>query len=397
MLSPDWLNEELQQIRDAGLLRRRRVCQSLGQGWSLIDGRRVRDFSGNDYLGLSEDPRVVDAARTMLESAGCGARGSALICGRTPAHLRLEERLAAFEQQPAAILFPTGMAANVGTISTLAGPEDTIFCDRWNHASLVDGCRLSGARFQVYRHDDLESLERRLTDDHGRRRCWIVTDTVFSMDGDLAPLPQLCDLAERYQAELIVDEAHGTGVFGASGRGVCEQFDVEERVAVRIGTLSKGLGALGGFVTGSQALIDYLWNTARTQMFSTALPPVVCAAATASLEILMQEPGRVVRLQQLCQRFRTLLADAGIPVAAQSVGPIVPVLIGEAETTLEMARRLEERGLFVGAIRPPTVPRGTSRLRVSLSLAHDMEAIEELAAAVISEFQRLAVEGRDGP
>lgn len=379
MSSLDWLRTELTDLETRGLYRRRRKCQPLEPGWCEVDGRRLRDFASNDYLALSSEPRVLAAIAQAAQEAGSGARGSALVCGRGDWQVRLETALAEFEHQPAAILFPTGMAANVGTIAALAGPGDVVFCDRWNHASLVDGCRLSGARLQVYRHDRLESLERHLQKASAARRRFLVTDAVFSMDGDLAPLPHLCDLAERYQAVLIVDEAHGTGVFGERGRGVCELLQVEDRVPIRIGTLSKALGNLGGFVTGSETLIDWLWNRARTQMFSTALPPGVCAGAWTAVSILRQEPERVQRLQELCADFRRQLAAHGIPVLPGSVGPIVPIVVGDADRTLSLAAQLADRGYFVGAIRPPTVAEGTSRLRITVNLSQPHDVCESLA------------------
>lgn len=381
-----WFAAELQALSDAGLLRRRRELRVLPDGWCEIDGQRVRNFAGNDYLGLANDPRVVAAAEAALREYGVGARGSALVCGRTEWHARLERTLAEFEGQPAAMLFPTGMAANIGTVAALAGQQDVVFCDRFNHASLVDGCRLSGAKLRVYRHDDLDGLQRHLAQAAGYRRRFLVTDSVFSMDGDLAPLPDLCDLAERYGADLIVDEAHATGVFGEHGRGVCELLGVEHRVAVRIGTLSKALGTLGGFVAGSEELIAYLWNTARTQMFSTALPPAICAAAAAAVDILKKEPERLATLRQRAERFRTRLSDRGRPPLVGSVGPIVPLVVGDPCETVQLAERLEQRGYLIGAIRPPTVPQGTSRLRITVTLSFDDAAYEELAAAVADEW-----------
>lgn len=390
MLHLPWLADELAEREHAGLRRRRRVWQPMPEGWCELDGRRVRNFAGNDYLALSTESRVVAAASEALHEAGSGSRGSALVCGRTRWHERLEQTLAAFEGQPAAILFPTGAAANVGTIAALARVGDIVYCDRDNHASLVDGCQLSGARLRIYRHDDLPALQRQLERQESTGRTFVITDAVFSMDGDLAPLPELCVLAERFHAALIVDEAHGTGVFGAVGRGVCEHFGVEERVAVRIGTLSKALGALGGFVAGSETLIEYLWNTARTQVYSTALPPAVCAAATAAVEILSEDPTRVRILAERCRQFRERLTGLGVTPRSGSAGPIVPVVIGDPERTLEIARRLEQRGFLVGAIRPPTVPRGTSRLRVSLTIAHEFDALERLAIAIAEELQNVS-------
>lgn len=370
--------DRLAELAAQGLLRRRQSIRPLPDGWCERDGRKLRDFASNDYLNLAGDSRLRSAAEAALRDT-MGGRASALICGRTPWHEQLEQRLAAFEQQPAAILFPTGMAANMGTIAALAGPDDVVFCDRLNHASLVDGCRLSGARFRVYRHDDLAHLERELAKPQASGRRWIISDAVFSMDGDVAPLPELCTLAERYGAELIVDEAHGTGVFGHTGRGVCEWLGVEERVAVRIGTLSKALGCLGGFVTGPTELIDLLWNTARTQMFSTALPPCVCAAATAAIEIVSCQPELTTTLHSRAAEFRRQLRERNIPLADTVCGPIIPVVLGDSESTVQVAAELDRRGYLVGAIRPPTVPHGTARLRITVTLAHDDASLIELA------------------
>jgi 8-amino-7-oxononanoate synthase len=376
---------ELNAVANAGLRRSRRVVQPLPGGACEIDGRRLWNFAGNDYLGLAADPRLAEAAREAIAEAGLGSRASALVAGRSRWHERLEQTIADFEGQPAAMLFPTGYAANVGTIAALVDSEDIVFCDRLNHASLIDGCRLSGAKLRVFRHTDLSTLARALGKSSGFRRRLIVTDALFSMDGDLAPLTELCHLAERFDAELLVDEAHGTGVFGEHGRGVCEHLHVEDRVAVRVGTLSKAVGTLGGFVAGSPSLIDWLWNKARPQVFSTALPPAVCAAATAALKIMQTEPESRTRLWRNCEFVRGELQrmlPAESSPCAHSVGPILPIVLGEPVLAVEAQRRLEDRGCLVAAIRPPTVPQGTSRLRVSLSAAHDEAALRQLVEAL---------------
>ncbi len=380
--SSAWLADELHDWASQGLLRRRRSVRPMADGWCEVDGRRVLNFASNDYLNLAGDPRIAAAAAEALSAAGVGSRASPLVCGRTEWHARLERRLAEFEAQPAAILFPTGMAANVGTVAALAGPGDVVLCDRLNHASLVDGCRLSGARLRVYSHTDLSVLERELDKAADARRRWIVTDGVFSMDGDLAPLPKLCDLADRFDAALIVDEAHGTGVFGAQGRGAAELLAVGQRIAVRVGTLSKAVGTLGGFVAGSQALIDHLWNHARTQIYSTALPPLICAAAVAAIDIITSEPWRRERLLAASALFRKQLRAAGVESLPGSVGPIVPITLADAESAIRAADHLEQHGFLVGAIRPPTVPRGTSRLRIVVTTAHTDDDLERLSTAV---------------
>ena len=394
-----WMSAELAALESAGLRRARRVVRPLPGGACEIDGRRLWNFASNDYLGLAGDPRVVAAAQATLAESGVGARASALVAGRTEWHARLEQALARFESQEAAILFPTGYAANVGTIAALVDENDAVFCDRLNHASLIDGCHLSGAKLRVFRHSELDTLERELHKAADSRRRLIVTDAVFSMDGDVAPLRELCDLAERFEADVLVDEAHGTGVFGEHGRGVCEQLGVEDRVAVRVGTLSKAIGTLGGFVAGSQSLVDWLWNKGRPQVFSTALPPAICAAAAAAVEIIHSEPERRKKLWQNCEfvagtlrvpsdlssdsqvATRQSSADGTRSVPA-TIGPIIPIVLGDPDAAVAAQRKLEERGFLVAAIRPPTVPQGTSRLRISLSAAHDESALKTLVAAL---------------
>lgn len=392
-----WLSTELDALAAAGLRRIRRVVRPLPGGTCEINGRRLWNFASNDYLGLAADPRVAEAAKAVLSDAGVGARASALVAGRTEWHEKLEQVLARFEGQETALLFPTGYAANVGTIAALVEESDIVFCDRLNHASLIDGCRLSGAKLRVFRHatcgqpDSAEeagllTLERELTKAVSYRRRLIVTDAVFSMDGDLAPLHELCDLAERFEADVLVDEAHGTGVFGEQGRGVCKELGVENRVAVRVGTLSKAIGTLGGFVAGPQPLIDWLWNKARPQIFSTALPPAICAAATAAIEIIEREPDLRTKLWQNCDFVRRELAQHGIKVLKNSTGPIIPIVIGQPDAAIAAQQKLEERGCLVAAIRPPTVPQGTSRLRISLSAAHDEAALSCLVDALIETW-----------
>lgn len=375
----DWLDTDLQRLRDEGLWREVRTIQPLPGGWCEVDGRRVRNLSSNDYLNLAHDPRVAAAAKEAIDEVGFGAGASALVSGRSRWHDQLESAICDFEGTDAAVLFPSGYAANVGTVSALVREQDTIFCDRLNHASLIDGCRLSGARLRVYRHDRLEILERELQKSHNSGRRWIVTDAVFSMDGDLAPLPELCDLSDRFDAEVIVDEAHGTGVYGENGRGVCEHFNVEERIHVRIGTLSKAVGTLGGFVACSASLRDWLWHSARTQVFSTALPSAVCAAAARSLELIRDEPERRQQLHTLSSQFLQRLCKHN---ASSSQGPIIPVRVETPQRTQKLAGELLMEGFLVGAIRPPTVPQGTSRLRVCMTSGCSIEEITRLAELI---------------
>lgn len=374
-----WIDDELQKLDRDHLLRLRREISPLAGPRCRVDGRELVNFASNDYLNLAGDPRVVAAAQRALAETGVGSRASALVCGRTRWHAALEERLARFERQPAAVLFPSGFAANMGTICALAGRNDLIFSDRLNHASLIDGCRLSGARIRIYDHDQLHDLRDALKDSRATGRRLIVTDSLFSMDGTPAPLPDLCDLAEQSGALLLVDEAHATGVFGEGGRGVSELQGVEQRVAVRVGTLSKAVGTLGGFVAGPQALIDWLWNRARPQIFSTALPAAVCAAATQAIEIIETEPDRRRRVLHLGTDLRARLVEAGVDTILQAAGPIVPVILRTPERAVVVAQQLEQAGFLVGAIRPPTVPPGTSRLRITVSCGHEDSDMERLA------------------
>lgn len=383
MSSLDWLTEELQSLHNDGLFRHRRRVIPMSDGQCNFRGRRLKNFAGNDYLNLAQDSRVVAALQSGAEVGGSGVTASALVSGYTPWHQELEQALAEFHGQECGLLFPTGYAANLGTVAALAGPQDVVFCDRLNHACLVDGCKLSGARLRVYRHDDLDRLERELRKSGDFRRKWIVTDSVFSMDGDVAPLRELCDLADTHSAGIILDEAHAFGILGTQGRGAAELLGVESRIAVRVGTLSKAAGALGGFVTGHQNLIDWLWNRARTQMFSTALPVPICRAATAALGIMRHEPDRRHRVVELAGRLRTQLRAADFDVP-DGVGPIVPVIVGTPQKAVSAASFLEDRGYLVAAIRPPTVPQGTSRLRITITAACQEQDLNEICSILKS-------------
>ena len=385
---PEWIDDELQKMRAAGLFRSRRTFKPVTDGRCILDGQELVNFSSNDYLNLAHDERVVSAAVTVLPEMGVGARASALVSGRTEWHTRLEERLASFEGTEDAILFPSGYAANLGVVSAFANEQDTIFCDRLNHASLIDGCRLSGAKLRVYRHDKLDKLKRELEKTGGVGKKIIVTDSLFSMDGILAPLVSLCDLAETHAASLIIDEAHATGVYGASGRGLAEELGVEDRVTIRIGTLSKAVGTMGGFVAGSRSLIDWLWNRVRTQIYSTALPPAICAAACEALEIIQKEPDRRRLLHTQADFLRTELQKIPTISVVGSSGPIMPVILKKPDLTMEIAEDLQQAGFLVGAIRPPTVPEGTSRLRISVTCAHQRDDLERFLKALDRSLAR---------
>jgi 8-amino-7-oxononanoate synthase len=377
----DWIDEELASLDLQGLLRRRLTHQGPSGALLGVGGKTYVNCGSNDYLGLAADPRVLDAARTCLDEQGWGSAASPLLAGRGAAHEELEAELAAFEGTEAAIVFPTGFAANLATVSSVVSRGDAVYADELNHASLIDGCRLSRADVHVFPHGDWRRLEHMLTGTRHARRRLIVTDALFSMDGDFAPLVELAGLAERYQAMLMVDEAHATGVFGASGRGVAEFLGVAERVDIRVGTLSKALGGVGGFVCGSRSLIDWLVNRARAYVFSTAPPAAACAAALAALRIVRDEPDRRERVLAHAADLRTKLVGQGWDVGT-SQSQIIPLMVGEPQQAVALAEQLFARGFYVPAIRPPSVPAGQSRLRISLSAAHDAAMLERLVRAL---------------
>ena len=381
-MSFDWITAELGRLDRENLRRRLRRVTPLEPGWCEVDGRTLRNFASNNYLGLAGDPDVLQTAACALDETGSGARASALVCGHTEWHERLEQQLAAFEGTEAALLFPTGYSANVGTIGALVGAGDVVFCDRLNHASLVDGCRLSPAKLRVYPHNDVVALEGELKKAADTRRRLIVTDSLFSMDGDAAPLEELAELAEQHDAMLLVDEAHATGVFGANGRGLLEERGVESSRVVKVGTLSKAIGTQGGFVAGSRELIDWLFNTARTQMFSTALTPAACAAAATALELIRSQPQRREKLKSLAEHLRTKLRERAVDVSDECIGPIVPVTIGDSRQAVAAAESLEVQGHLVACIRPPTVPTETARLRISLCSTHNTGDVDALAESI---------------
>jgi 8-amino-7-oxononanoate synthase len=373
----EWLDDELRGLAEADLDRHLQTFVGR-QGPTLsIAGGEYVNFGSNDYLALAGDPRLAAAAVTAIGNDGWGAGASPLVVGHASAHERLERKLAEFEGTEAALLFTTGYAANVGVITSLVGRGDVIFSDALNHASIVDGCRLSRADVRVYPHNDVDALRTMIGEAASFRRRLIATDGLFSMDGDVAPLTRLAELADKHNAMLLVDEAHATGVFGPHGRGACEECGVEERVDVRIGTLSKGLGSVGGFVAGRRSLIDWLVNKARPYVFSTALPPAAAAASCAALDIVRSEPERRTQLRKSADRLRAAFAAQGWDIGP-STSQIIPLVVGDAARTMQLAATLRERGFLVPPIRPPSVPNGASRLRLSLSYGHTPDMIEAL-------------------
>ncbi len=376
-----WLDDEAEERRNRGLVRR---LEAFGPGrpGRIGNGAGLVNFAANDYLGLAADPRVIEAAARSAATHGWGAGASPLVCGWRDDHEALAADLAEFEQVEAALLFPSGFAANLGSIAGLAGPGDAVYLDRLAHSCLVSGARLSGAALRVFPHNDAVRLRAILGRDAGRyRRSLIATEGVFSMDGDLAPLAELSAVAETCGAMLLVDEAHATGVVGPDGRGASAACGVADRIDVRVGTLSKALGSIGGFVAGSRRLIDHLTHRAPTFAYSTAMPPAAAAAARAALAIARNEPDRHARVLALADRLRAGLHAIGFD-PGDSATPIVPILLGHADRTMATAASLRDRGFLVGAIRPPTVPSGTSRLRLSLSAAHSPDDVDFLLDAL---------------
>ena len=344
----------------------------------VVDGHSVIQLCSNDYLGLAAHPAVTRAAADAALEYGAGAGSARLIVGTSAPHAALERELARWKQTEAALVLSSGYHANTGVLPVLAGADDGIFSDELNHASLIDGCRLSRAAVHVYRHADAEHLDRLLLDAAGFRRRLIVTETVFGMDGDIAPLEDLVALARRHDAWIVVDEAHATGVFGQNGGGLVSQLGLTEAVDVQIGTLSKALGSLGGYVAGSAALVDWVVNAARTFIYTTALPPAAVAAARAAIAVLSAEPERRDRVWSHAAWLRERLTEIGFRLGPGR-SPILPVLIGDADRAVRLSDALLARGVLVPAIRPPTVPDGTAGLRVAPMATH---TADDLAGAV---------------
>jgi len=381
------IEDSLEEAREAGLLRRMREVQTATGPHIRIDGRDVLLLCSNDYLGLAGDPRVRRAAAEAAEAWGAGSGASRLVSGNLSPHVDLEAQLAAFKGTESALLFGSGFLANMGVVAALAPKGGVVLSDQLNHASLVDGCRLAGAETVIYPHADMDALAAALANADGRPAT-IVTDSVFSMDGDLAPLTEIVELAERHGARVIVDEAHATGTIGPGGRGLIAELGLEGRIDVAVGTLSKALGSYGAYACCSETMAQFLVNRARPLIYSTALPPTAVAAAAESLRILAEEhPGPVETLRSRARCFRGALSANGFDVDVSDM-PIVPLVIGDPELTMEVCETALADGVFAQAIRPPTVPEGTSRLRLTVMATHTEEdlvdAAGKLAAAVES-------------
>ncbi|MED0676343.1 8-amino-7-oxononanoate synthase [Aneurinibacillus thermoaerophilus] len=342
-----------------------------------IDWKQEKSvFSSNNYLGLARDERLKKAAIQAIETYGTGSGGARLTTGNFLLHERLEASLASFKQKESAIVFSSGYLANLGVISALMGPGDVIFSDELNHASIIDGCRLSKARIVVYRHADMDDLRNKIRSAQETKK-FIVTDGVFSMDGDIAPLPDIVEVAQTHGAWVMVDDAHATGVLGETGAGTAEYFGVSDRIQLLMGTLSKSVGAEGGYVAASRTVVDYLRNHARSFIFQTSLSPGVVASALEGIRIIREESERRRRLLKNARLLRDGLTKLGFTLV-EGITPIVAVMIGEAEKAVRFSARLEEEGVFAPAIRPPTVPQGSSRIRVTLMATHTQSEIDQV-------------------
>ena len=380
----DFLKERLEFLKKDGLYRVLRPLGGPQSTTAIIDGKRVLQLSSNNYLGLANHPRLKTAAKEAIEKYGSGSGASRLVCGNLELNEKLEDRIARLKKKESALLFNTGYMANIGILSALMGEGDVIFSDEFNHASIIDGCMMSKAQTSVYPHKDMDALEDLIKESKQFKHRLIVTDGVFSVDGDILPLPGLVSLAKRYECILMVDDAHATGVLGANGGGTGEHFSLEDEIDISMGTLGKALGGFGAFVAGSHRLREFLINRARPFIFTTGLPPAVIASGIAALELLEEEPEIRVRLWENVSFFRKKIKELGFDTL-NSETQIIPVLVGDASLTMQMGEMLFEEGVFIQGVRPPTVPQDSSRLRITIMATHTrkelkfaLEAIEKV-------------------
>lgn len=371
----DFLERELKSIKENGLYRDLHTIDGAQDAEVVINGKKAVVLCSNNYLGLANHPHVKGAMIEAIERFGCGSGASRLVSGNMRPHGELEERIAAFKGTESALVFNSGYHANIGIIASLATQGAVIFSDAFNHASIIDGCRLSRAKVVVYPHRDLDYLEEELKRHKNFGMRIIITETVFSMEGDIAPLHEIVGLAGRYHAIVVVDEAHATGIFGENGGGITELFQLRDRVDVQMGTLGKALGAFGAYVAGSRSLINFIINRARSFIFSTGIPPALCAAAEASLEVMGREPERRLRLWDNVHYFKNGLERIGVKTNGV-VSPVIPLIIGDEDRTLKASMSLLKKGVFIQGIRPPSVPRNKSRLRIAIMATHTIEHLE---------------------
>jgi 8-amino-7-oxononanoate synthase len=385
----DYFRHELEQLECQGLLRRTTAWPQAGGRIELADGRTFLNFSSNDYLGLARDPHVMRRSIESIERWGCGASASRLMCGTLELHEELESALASLVGGESSLVFSSGFGMNVGVMAALAGRDDVIFSDRFIHASLIDGARLSRAAIRPFPHNDVRELERLMRETPCTGRRLIVTESVFSMDGDLAPLEEIHALAARYGAVLLADEAHAIGVWGAGG-GICRLLNRSERPDFIAGTLGKALGSLGGFVVCSGECRSFLINRARSFIFATALPPACLGAALGAIERIGQDPGMGERLLDRARAFHGMLASEGLNLP-EFRSQIIPLPVGGNEEAMKLAQSLRNQGLLVTAIRPPTVPPGTARLRLSVTLAHGMQDLTWAAGRIVDASREMGL------
>jgi glycine C-acetyltransferase len=385
-----YLANELDALKRDGLYRRLRVLDEEQAAATSVDGRRVVNLSSNNYLGLTTHPRLRARAIEAIERYGVGSGSVRTIAGTMALHVELERRLAEFKQTEAVVVFQSGFTANAGTVSSILGPDDVVVSDALNHASIIDGCRLSRATIKVFPHKDVGAAREVLAGLTGRPRTLLISDGVFSMDGDLGPLPGLCDLAEEFGCLMMVDDAHASGVFGRQGRGTIDHFGVHGRVDIQVGTLSKAIGALGGYVAGSRTLIDFLHQRARPFLFSTSHPPSVAATCLAALDVLLEEPEIIERLWANTRFFKAGLSALGFDTGA-SESPITPVMIGDAALATTLSNRLFDHGVFAQGIGFPTVARGKARVRTIVTATHTREELQFAVDAFAEVGRELGV------
>jgi glycine C-acetyltransferase len=372
-----WIEEELQKLKDAGLYNRIRTLSSAQGAWLVVDGKRALNFCSNNYLGLANHPRLVQAAREAEEKFGVGPGAVRTIAGTMDLHIKLEERMAAFKGVKAAITFQSGFNANLATIPALVGKDDAIFSDELNHASIIDGCRLSGAKIIRYNHCDPDDLRRVLQENRASYpKALVVTDGVFSMDGDIAPLDKIFTVSEKFDAILMVDDAHGEGVLGRGGRGIVDHFGLHGKVDVEVGTMSKAFGVVGGVVAGDPLVVEWLRQRGRPFLFSSAMTVPDTAACLASLDLLEESTELVDKLWENTRYFKTEMQSLGFDIG-NSETPITPVMLGEAPLAQQFSRELYEKGVFAMSIGFPTVPRGKARIRVMISASHEKEDLDQ--------------------
>ncbi len=385
-----FLTEELDALKARGLFRPLRVLESAQGPEVVIQGLRLINLSSNNYLGLTTHPRLLDAMVKATQQWGVGSGAVRTIAGTMTLHEQLEARLAAFKHTEASLVFQSGFSANVGVLQVLVGEGDVIISDELNHASIIDGIRLSKAERSIYRHRDMDDLERHLEKHRSKRVKLVVTDGVFSMDGDVAPLRQIAGLAEAHGALVMVDDAHASGVLGANGRGTVNHFGLEGRVDLQIGTLSKAIGVLGGYVASTQVVRDFLIHRARPFLFSTSHPPGVAAACIAAIDVLLEEPGRIERLWSNTRRFKQGLQWLGFDLGSSET-PITPVTVGKGELAMGLSDRLFERGVFAQGIGYPTVPEGRARVRTIVTSAHSEAQLDRALEAFEAAGKELGI------